>query len=44
MMIGMNLTIDRIGLDIKGDNLQRISMHIKGIALRKVDSHRRVRR
>ena len=33
MMIGMDLTIDGVGLDIKGHNLKRIGMHVERVTL-----------
>ena len=42
MVVGVDLAVDGVGLDVKGDNFQRIGMHKEGVTLRIVDGHRRV--
>ena len=43
MMISMDLAIDRVSLDVEGDDLERIGMHEEGVALRVVDGYSAVR-
>ena len=42
MAEGVNLTIDRIRLDIEGNNLEGVGMHIERVALRIVNGHGRI--
>ena len=39
MMIGMDLTIDGVGLYIEGDEFECVSMHEERVALREVDGY-----
>ena len=39
MMKGMDLTVHRIGINVEGDNLERVGMHKERVALRVIDGH-----
>ena len=43
MMIRMDLAIDRVSLDVEGDDLERIGMHEEGVTLRVINGHSAVR-
>ena len=43
MMIRMDLAVDRVCLDVEGDNLECVGMHEEGVALRVVDGYCAVR-
>ena len=39
LMVGVHLTIDRVGIDMEGKDLQGIGMHEQGVALGIIDRH-----
>ena len=39
MVVGMHLSIDGVGVDVEGEDLERVGMHEQGVALREVNDH-----